>query len=90
MSEYEMYAHRVNELENNVKILYGKANGFAVAQAQTNTKLDNLIQSLDEVKESLSSIKSRPSLFWDKLVFAFIGALGAGIGTVFLTFFKGV
>ena len=90
MHEYDMFEHRVNELENNVKILYGKANGFAVAQAQANTKLDNLIESLDEVKTSLSSIKNRPSLFWDKLIFAFIGALGAGIGTALLAVLKGV
>lgn len=90
MNEYDMFEHRVNELENNVKILYGKANGFAVAQAQANTKLDNLIESLDEVKAGLSSIKNRPSLFWDKLIFAFIGALGAGVGTALLTVFKGV
>lgn len=90
MNEYEMFEHRINELESNVKILYGKANSFAVAQAQANTKLDNVISSLDEVKDSLSSIKSRPSLFWDKLVFAFIGAIGAGIGTALLTIIKGV
>ena len=90
MSEYEVFAHRVNELESNVKILYGKANSFAVTQAQTNTKLDNLIDSLDEVKDCLSSINSRPSAIWDKLIFAFIGAIGAGFGTALLTLFKGV
>jgi hypothetical protein len=90
MNEMDLFEHRINELEENVKILYGKVNGFAVAQAQVNIKLDNLIQSLDEIKDSISKIKSRPSVFWDKLVFAFIGALGAGIGTAFLTLFKGV
>ena len=90
MNEIELFEHRVTELESNVKILYAKANGFEVAQAQTNIKLDNLLLSLDEVKDSLSNLKNRPSLLWDKLVFAFIGAVGAGIGTVLLTLFKGV
>ena len=90
MNEIEMFEHRITELENNVKILYGKANNFAVTQAQTNIKLDHLLISLDEVKESLSNLKNRPSVLWDKLVFAIIGALGAGIGTVLLTVFKGV
>ena len=84
-----MFERRITELENDVKILYGKANNFAVTQAQTNIKLDNLLISLDEVKDSISILKNRPSLLWDKLVFAIIGALGAGIGTVLLTLFKG-
>ena len=90
MNGIELFEHRINELESNVKILYGKANGFAIAQAQANTKLDNLIQTLDEVKKSVITIKTRPSVFWDKLVFAFIGAIGAGIGTAVLAVFKGV
>ena len=73
MNEIEMFEHRITELENNVKILYGKANNFAVTQAQTNIKLDHLLISLDEVKESLSNLKNRPSVLWDKLVFAIIG-----------------
>jgi hypothetical protein len=89
MNETEMFERRITELENDVKILYGKANNFAVTQAQTNIKLDNLLISLDEVKDSISVLKNRPSLLWDKLVFAIIGALGAGIGTVLLTLFKG-
>ena len=89
MNETEMFERRITELENDVKILYGKANNFAVTQAQTNIKLDNLLISLDEVKDSISILKNRPSLLWDKLVFAIIGALGAGIGTVLLTLFKG-
>jgi len=89
MNEIELFEHRIKELESDVKILYGKANGFAVTQAQTNIKLDNLIEGLDEVKESLSSIKNRPSIFWDKLFFAVAGAIGTGIGTVILTLMKG-
>jgi len=89
MNEIELFEHRISELENSVKILYSKANDFAISQAQVNIKLDNLLISLDEVKDSISTLKNRPSLFWDKLIFAFIGAVGAGIGTVLLTFFKG-
>ena len=90
MNEIELFEHRVSELENSVKILYSKTNDFAVSQAQVNIKLDNLLICLDEVKDSISNLKNRPSLLWDKLIFAFIGAIGAGIGTLLLTYFKGV
>jgi hypothetical protein len=89
MNEIELFEHRIAELENNVKILFAKSNDFAVSQAQVNIKLDNLLICLDEVKDSLSNLKNRPSLFWDKLIFAFIGAIGTGIGTLLLAFFKG-
>ena len=89
MNENEFYEHRLNSLEKNVDVLYGKANSFAVAQAQLNTKLDSLISGLDEVKSCLKQLEKRPALFWDKLLFAFIGALGAGFGAILLSLFKG-
>lgn len=80
MSENELYEHRLKVLEDDVKVLYGKVNTFAVNQAEENTKLDNLLMSVGELKESIGEIKHRPSAFWDKLIFAFIGALGTALG----------
>lgn len=40
MSENELFEHRIKTLENDVKILYGKVNTFAINQAEENTKLD--------------------------------------------------
>jgi hypothetical protein len=90
MNENQLYEHRLAALESDVKSLYGKAQSFAVTEAELNVKLDSLIESTDELKEKLSQIGNRPLQFWDKLVFAFIGAVGAGIGTALLSLFKGV
>lgn len=54
MSENELFEHRIKTLENDVKILYGKVNTFAINQAEENTKLDNLLLSVGELKESIS------------------------------------
>ena len=63
MSENELFEHRIKTLENDVKILYGKVNTFAINQAEENTKLDNLLLSVGELKESISEIKRRPSAY---------------------------
>ena len=76
MSENELFEHRIKTLENDVKILYGKVN----------TKLDNLLLSVGELKESISEIKRRPSAFWDKLLFALIGAVGTALGYALIGF----
>ena len=56
MSENELFEHRIKTLENDVKILYGKVNTFAINQAEENTKLDNLLLSVGELKESISEM----------------------------------
>ena len=58
MSENELFEHRIKTLENDVKILYGKVNTFAINQAEENTKLDNLLLSVGELKESISEINA--------------------------------
>jgi len=90
MNENQLYEHRLTALENDVKSLYDKANSFAVTEAQLNVKLDSLIESMDEMKHRLVSLSRRPLQFWDKLLFAFIGAVGAGVGTAVISLFKGV
>lgn len=89
MGDNELFEHRISSLEDDVKILYGKTNSFAVSQAQANTKLDNMIQTLDEVKESLAQIQKRPSVLWDKFLFALVGAIGTGIGALIMLAIKG-
>ena len=59
---------------------------FAINQAEENTKLDNLLLSVGELKESISEIKRRPSAFWDKLLFALIGAVGTALGYALIGF----
>lgn len=81
MPEKELYEHRIATLEEDVKHLYSKVNGFAVASAEMNTKLDSMLLTLGELKESIKAVSARPAKFWDKLIFSVLAALGTGLGT---------
>ena len=74
MAEQDVYAHRIAKLEEDVKHLYSKTNGFAITSAEMNTKLDNVLVSIKAVRE-------RPARLWDKLILAVLAAAGTGFGT---------
>ncbi|MGN0571798.1 MAG: hypothetical protein ACI4K9_06430 [Candidatus Fimenecus sp.] len=76
-----MYEHRITTLEADVKHLYSKVNGFAVASAEMNTKLDSMLVTLGELKESIKAVRERPTRLWDKLLIAVISAFGTAFGT---------
>ena len=76
MPEKDLYEHRISKLEDDVKILYAKVNGFAVANAEMNTKLDSMLVTLGELKESIQSVSARPARFWDKLILSMLAAIG--------------
>lgn len=75
MSENEVSNHRLDKLEDDVKILYKKINDVTLAQVQSVTKLDSMLLTLGELKESIEALKKRPGWLWDKLVVALIGAI---------------
>ncbi len=75
MSENEVLNHRLDKLEDDVKILYKKINDVTLAQVQSVTKLDSMLLTLGELKESIEALKKRPGWLWDKLVVALIGAI---------------
>ncbi len=84
MSENEVSNHRLDVLEADVKILYKKVNDLTLSQVQSMTKLDSMLMTLGELKESIETLKKRPSWLWDKLVVALISAIcGAIVGFVF-------
>lgn len=89
MPEKDLYEHRIATLEEDVKHLYSKVNGFAVASAEMNTKLDSMLVTLGELKESIKAVSDRPTRFWDKLVFAVLTAVGTGIGAALWLILKG-
>jgi hypothetical protein len=74
MTELELLNHRVDAVEDDVKILFKKVNEVTLTQVQSVTKLDSMLVTLGELKESIETLKRRPSWFWDKLVVALIGA----------------
>ncbi len=65
----------MTRVESEVRGLYDRVNAFAVSQASTNTKLDSLLVTLGELKESVNRLKDRPAAMWEKLVSALLGAL---------------
>jgi predicted mannosyl-3-phosphoglycerate phosphatase (HAD superfamily) len=75
MSEIEVINHRLDALEKDVKVLYKKINEVTLTQVQTVTKLDSMLVTLVELKESIESIKKRPSWLWDKILVALISAI---------------
>ena len=75
MSENELANHRIDVLEEDVKILYKKINEVTLTQVQTVTKLDSMLVTLVELKESIETIKKRPSWLWDKILVALISAI---------------
>ncbi len=74
MLENEMFNHRLDKVESDIQILYKKVNDVTLTQVQSVTKLDSMLVTLGELKESIETLKKRPSWLWDKVVIAFIGA----------------
>lgn len=52
---------------------------LTVAVATVNTKVDDLTGSVDEIKKEVKKASERPARWWDKLIAAMIGAVGAGL-----------
>lgn len=83
MTELDVLNHRVDAVEDDVKILYKKVNDVTLAQVQSVTKLDSMLVTLGELKESIETLKRRPGWLWDKLIVALIGAVcGAFVSLV--------
>lgn len=75
MNDNEIMNHRLDTAEADIKNLYKKVNDVTMAQVQTVTKLDNMLLTLGELKESIETLKKRPGWLWDKTVVALIGAI---------------
>ncbi|MGN1162129.1 MAG: hypothetical protein ACI4SX_07795 [Candidatus Fimenecus sp.] len=83
MSENEVLNHRIEAVEEDIKILYKKVNDVTLTQVQSVTKLDSMLVTLGELKESIEALKRRPGWLWDKLIIALIGALcGVLVSTI--------
>lgn len=76
--------HRLIECEGNIKELFGKVNGVDKSLVATTTTLNNLLALVGELKAAVESLKSRPAAWWDKLIFALIGAAASAIVTYFV------
>ena len=82
MSESLKSAHkRIGTLEAKVEDLHA----LTVVVATVNTKVDDLNDSVDEIKTEVKKVCDRPGNRWEKLVAAVIGALGAGLAAGLLS-----
>lgn len=77
----EEIEHRMEKAEADIKILFSRTNKFGEELAVVTTKLDNILVTLGELKESVSKISSRPVKLWDKILLGFAGAVAAAIAT---------
>lgn len=75
MLENEILNHRLDKVESDIQILYKKVNDVTLTQVQSVTKLDSMLVTLGELKESIEVLKKRPGWLWDKMIVAIISAL---------------
>ena len=75
MTETDVLNHRLEEVEEDIKILYKKVNEVTLTQVQSVTKLDSMLVTLGELKESIEALKRRPGWLWDKFMVALISAV---------------
>lgn len=81
MSESLKTAHkRIGVLESRVEDIHA----LTVAVATVNMKVDDLGNSVDEIKNEVKKVTERPARWWDKLIAAMLGAVGAGIAAAIL------
>lgn len=76
--------HRLIAAEENIKELFGKVNGVDKTLVATTTTLNNLLSAVGELKGAIEALKARPTMWWDKLMFAVIGAVVSAIITYFV------
>lgn len=86
MIENEVLNHRIEAVEEDIKILYKKVNDVTLTQVQSVTKLDSMLVTLGELKESIEALKRRPGWLWDKLIVALIGALCGVLVSTFASY----
>lgn len=73
--------HRIIVLEKDVEELYSKVNGVDKSLVATTTTLNNLLALVGELKAAVESLKARPAAWWDKAIFALIGAVVSAVVT---------
>lgn len=75
--------HRLIQAEENIKELYAKYNGVDKNLVAVTTTLSSLHTLVSEMKTSVEELRKRPINFWDKLIFALLGAAASAIFTYF-------
>ena len=75
---------RIERIENDIKELFQKNNENTNRQSITETKLDTVINLMNDMKNKIDEIAQRPGKRWDTLVMIIITAVvGVVIGMLF-------
>lgn len=78
-----MEQDRLNRIEEDIKELYRRMDNSTDRQARTETKLDILIQSVNEMKANLLKLSEKPIQRWESLITTAITAITtSGIGII--------
>lgn len=86
MTSEDILEHRVAQLEEKMQHLSDKVNAFAVSQAAAGAKLDSMLVTLSELKESVNRLSRRPVQFWDKILLGLVGAVAAAVAAAIIKF----
>ena len=81
----EEIEHRIEKAEADIRTLYSRTNKFGEEMAVVTTKLDNILITLGELKESVGKINSRPARLWDKILLGFAGAVAAALAAAIIS-----
>ncbi len=81
----EEIEHRIEKAEADIRKLYSRTNKFGEEMAVVTTKLDNILITLGELKESVGKINSRPARLWDKIVLSLAGAAAAAVAAAIIS-----
>lgn len=80
----EEMEHRIEKAEADIRKLYSRTNKFGEEMAVVTTKLDNILITLGELKESVGKLNARPVKLWDKILLSFVGAAAAAVATALI------
>lgn len=76
--------HRIEKAEADIRKLYSRTNKFGEEMAVVTTKLDNILITLGELKESVGKLNARPAKLWDKVLLSLAGAVAAALATALI------
>ena len=84
MNEIEALDARVGKCEQDITSLMSSVNSIQVTQACTLERIDNLISTLGEIKQSVLLIQQKPAQRWESLVGQCIAIIAAALLGMFL------
>lgn len=83
---FEELVKRVDKHENTLDQLKIQDTIFAVQQGKTDTKIDTLTKTVEEIKNIVTELAKQPAKRWDKLINAVIAGVVSLVLSGIITF----